>query len=125
MLSVFGIDAVQLQVSGSFAELHVDPAMRVAFAEIIADSRLVNKMKVAPLIMLPLMGVTLEISSGVPAFGKQLQQRGPVTHAFDRPHAAVGIRVEVTKDKSRLIRALVELSGEPVQLFVSRGSSSP
>ena len=95
MLRVFGIDAVQFQVCRCFTELHVEPAMCMAFPEIVADGRLVNEMKMAQLIMLPLMGVTVEIGSGVFPFGKQFQQSGPVAHAIDGTHAPIGIGVEV------------------------------
>ena len=95
MLRVFGINAVQLKVSGGFTELHVEPAMCMAFPEIVADGRLVNEVKMALLIMLPLMGMTVEIGSGVFPFGKQFQQSGPVAHAIDGTHAPIGIGVEV------------------------------
>ena len=70
---MFAVDAVQLQVSGHFSELHIDPAMRMAFAEIVADCRLVNEMEMGPSIVLPLMGVTIEISPGMLSFGKEFQ----------------------------------------------------
>ena len=75
VLRVFTLEAVQLQISGSFSELHIDPAMRMAFPEIVADCRLVNEMKMIPSIMLPLMRVPIKIGLGVLSFGKYSQQR--------------------------------------------------
>ena len=88
--------------------------MRMAFAKIVTDCRLVNEMEMVPSIMLPLMRVTIEIGPGMFSFGKKFQQRRPITHALDGTHAAVGIRVEVTKDEGWLIRSFIELLGEPV-----------
>ena len=119
VLCVFSVDAVQLQVSESFSEFHIDPAMGKAFSEIVADCRLVNEMEMIPLIMLPLMRVTIEIGLGMLSFGKKFQQGRSITHALDGTHAAVVIRVVVTKDEGWLIRSFVELFGDPVQLFVS------
>ena len=98
VLLVFAIDAVQFQVSRCFSELHIDPAMSMAFSEIVADCRLVNEIEMVPSIMLPLVRVAIYIGPGMLSFGKQSQQRRPIAHARDGTHAAVGIRVEVTKD---------------------------
>jgi len=73
--------------------------MRMAFSEIVADCRLVNEMEMVQSIMLPLMRVTIEIGLGMLSFGKKFQQRRSITHALDGTHAAVVIRVVVTKDK--------------------------
>ena len=61
VLLVFAVDAVQLELSGCFSELHIDPAMRMAFSKIVTDGRLVNEMEMVPSIVLPLMRVTIEI----------------------------------------------------------------
>ena len=74
MLLVFSVDAVQLQVSGRFSKLHVDPTMGMAFAKIVTDRRLVDEMKVVALIMLPFMRMAVKIGPGVLSFGEQLQQ---------------------------------------------------
>ena len=73
MLLVFVINTVQLQLGGCFSELHVDPAMGMAFAKVIADCGLVDQMKVIHLVMLPLMGVAIKISSGMLTLGKNFQ----------------------------------------------------
>ena len=57
VLRVFAIDAVQLQVSGRFGELHIAPAMCMALPEIVADCGLVNQRKMVPSVLLPLMRV--------------------------------------------------------------------
>ena len=69
-------------------------------------------------IMLPLMCVAIEIGSSIFSFGKELQKRRPITHAIDRAHAAVGIRIEMAKNERGLIDSRVELLSEPIQLFV-------
>ena len=94
----------------------------MSFPKIVTDCRLVDEIEMVPSIMLPLMRVAIEIGPGMLSSGKKFQQRRPVTHARDGAHAAVGIRVVVTKDKGWLIRSFVELFGKPVQLFVSQGS---
>ena len=96
--------------------------MRMAFSKIVADCRLVNEMEMVPSIMLPLMRVTIEIGLGMFSCGKKFQQRRAITHARDGAHAAVGIRVVVSKDKGWLIRLFVELFGQPVQLLISQNS---
>ena len=65
MLRVFSVEAVQFEVGGSFRELHIDPAMRMAFSEIVADCRLVNEMEIVQSIILPLMRVSIEIGLGM------------------------------------------------------------
>ena len=70
MLLMLGVDALQLELSSCFTELHIDPAMRMAFAKIVADGWLVNEMEMLPSIILPLMGVAIEIASGMFSFGK-------------------------------------------------------
>ena len=70
---VLRVDAVQLEVSGRFSERHIDPAMRMAFAKIVADCGLVDEMEMVELIILPLMRVTIKISLGMFSFGKQFQ----------------------------------------------------
>ena len=72
-LRVFGVDAVQLQVSGYFSELQIDPAMRMAFSEIVTDCRLVDEMEMVPSIILPLMRVAIDIGPGMLSFGKNSQ----------------------------------------------------
>ncbi len=67
--------------------------MRMAFSEIVTDCRLVDEMEMVTLIMLPLMRVAIDIGPGMLSFGKQFQQRCPITHARDGTHTAVGIRV--------------------------------
>ena len=39
VLFVFAINAVQLELSGCFSELHIDPAMRMAFTKIVTYGR--------------------------------------------------------------------------------------
>lgn len=70
MLLMLGVDALQLELSSCFTELHVDPAMGMAFAKIVADGWLVNKMEMLTSIILPLMGMTIKIASGMFSFGK-------------------------------------------------------
>ena len=70
MLRVLGVDAVQFQVSGFFSELHVDPAVGMAFAKIVADRWLVNEMEVVALIVLPFMRVAVKIGTGMLSFGE-------------------------------------------------------
>ena len=69
MLLMLGVGALQLELSSGFSELHVDPALGMACAKIIADGWLVNKMEMIPLIILPLMGVAIEIASGMLSLG--------------------------------------------------------
>ena len=78
--------------------------MRMAFAKIVADGRLVNEVEMVPLIMLPLMGVAIEIGLGMFSFGKKFQQGCPITHALNGAHAAVGVCVtpQPKSDKTRL-----------------------
>ena len=124
VLLVFGVDAVQLQVGGLFGQLHVNPAVGMAFAEIVADCRLADEMEMVPSVILPLVSVTVEIGPGMLAFAKQIQERRPVTHALDGAHAAIGGRVEVAKDQGWLVHSFVKLLGPPVQLFFSQDSLS-
>ena len=70
MLLMLGVDALQLELSSCFTELHVDPAMGMAFAKIVADGWLVNEMEMIPLIILPLMGVAIEIGPCMLVCGK-------------------------------------------------------
>lgn len=70
MLLMLGVDALQLELSSCFTELHVDPAMGMAFAKIIADGWLVNKMEMVTSSILPLMGMAIEIASGMLSLGK-------------------------------------------------------
>ena len=65
MLLVFSVDAVQFQAGGLFSQLHVKPAMGMAFAKIVADRRLVNEMEAVALIMLPFVRVTIKVGSGM------------------------------------------------------------
>ena len=81
-------------------------------------------MEMVPLIVLPFMGVPIDIGSGMLAFVKKFQQRRPVTHALIRANASVWMRIVVTKNEGRFIRSFVELLGEPVQLVISQGSLS-
>ena len=61
-------------------------------------------------IMLPLMCVAIEIGSSIFSFGKEFQKRRPITHAIDRTHAAVGIRIEMAKNElSTLITLVLKL----------------
>lgn len=75
LLLVFWINTMQFQVSRFFGELHIDPTMGMAFTEIVADCRLVDKMKMIPLILLPFMRVAIEIGLCMLSFGKHFQQR--------------------------------------------------
>ena len=77
-----------------------------------------------PLIVLPFMGVPIDIGPGMLSFGKNFQQRRPVTHALNRTHPSVWIRIVVTKNEGRFIHLFIELLGEPVQLVISQGSLS-
>ena len=70
VLFVFRVHAAQFQVSGPFSELHVDPAMGMAFAKIVTDRRLIDEMKMAPLIMLPFVRVAVKIGPGMLSFGE-------------------------------------------------------
>ena len=56
---------MQFQVSRSFGELHINPAMGMAFAEIVADRWLVDEMNMAKLIMLPFVRVAVKIGPGM------------------------------------------------------------
>ena len=73
VLWMVAIDAVQFQISGHCSELHIDPTMCVAFPKIITDRWLVDELEMVPLIMLPLVGMTIEISFGMLAFGEHFQ----------------------------------------------------
>ncbi len=92
--------------------------MCMAFSKIVTDGRLIHEMEMAASIMLPLMCVAIEIGSSIFSFGKEFQKRCTITHAIDRTHAAVGIRIEMAKNERGLIDSRVELLGEPTQLFV-------
>ncbi len=92
--------------------------MCMAFSKIVTDGRLIHEMEMAASIMLPLMCVAIEIGSSIFSFGKEFQKRCTITHAIDRTHAAVGIRIEMAKNERGLIDSRVELLGEPIQLFV-------
>ena len=70
VLPVLGVYAVQIQVSGPFIQLHIDPTMGMAFAKIVADRRLVDEMKMAPLIMLPFVRVAVKIGPSMLSFGE-------------------------------------------------------
>ena len=114
MLLVLVVNTVQLQLGGCFSELHVDPAMGMAYAKVIADCGLIDQMKVIHLVMLPLMGVALEISLGMLTPGEEFQQSRSITHAFDGAYTPVGIRIEMAKHEGGFISSLVEFLGEPV-----------
>ena len=92
--------------------------MCMAFSKIVTDGRLIHEMEMVASIMLPLMCVAIEIGSSIFSFGKEFQKRCTITHAIDRTHAAVGIRIEMAKNERGLIDSRVELLGEPIQLFV-------
>ena len=92
--------------------------MCMAFSKIVTDGRLIHEMEMAASIMLPLMCVAIKIGSSIISFGKEFQKRCTITHAIDRTHAAVGIRIEMAKNERGLIDSRVELLGEPIQLFV-------
>ena len=92
--------------------------MCMAFSKIVTDGRLIHEMEMVASIMLPLMCVAIEIGSSIFSFGKEFQKRCTITHAIDRTHAAVGIRIEMAKNERGLIESRVELLGEPIQLFV-------
>ena len=92
--------------------------MCMAFSKIVTDGRLIHEMEMAASIMLPLMCVAIEIGSSIFSFGKEFQKRCTITHAIDRTHAAVGIRIEMAKNERGLIDSRVELLSEPIQLFV-------
>ena len=92
--------------------------MCMAFSKIVTDGRLIHEMEMAASIMLPLMCVAIEIGSSIFSFGKEFQKRCTITHAIDRTHAAVGIRIEMAKNERGLIDSCLELLGEPIQLFV-------
>jgi hypothetical protein len=68
VLLVFGVDAAQLQVGGLFGQLHVNPAVGMAFAEIVTHGRLVDEMELIALIMLPFVRVTIKVGSGMLSF---------------------------------------------------------
>ena len=70
MLRVFFIEAMQRQLSGSFFEFHVNPAVGMTFPEIVADCRLVNELEVALSIILPFMSMTEEIGLRMLSFSK-------------------------------------------------------
>ena len=67
---MLGVDAAQFQVGGLFGQLHVNPAVGMAFAKIVADGRLVDKMEVVASIMLPFVRVTIKVGSGMLSFGE-------------------------------------------------------
>ena len=92
--------------------------MCMAFSKIVTDGRLIHEMEMAASIMLPLMCVAIEIGSSILSVGKEFQKRRTSTHAIDRTHAAVGIRIEMAKNERGLIASRVELLCEPIQLFV-------
>ena len=73
MLGMHWVNTLQLQVRGSFGELHIDPAMCMVFSKVVADGRLANEMEMVPLIMLPLMCVAIDVALGMLSFGKQFQ----------------------------------------------------
>ena len=70
VLLVFRVDAAQFQVSGLLSQLHVDPTMGMAFAKIVTDRRLIDEMKMAPLIMLPFVRVAVKIGPGMLSLGE-------------------------------------------------------
>ena len=92
--------------------------MCMAFSKIVTDGRLIHEMEMVASLMLPLMCVAIEIGSSIFSFGKEFQKRCTITHAIDRTHAAVGIRIEMAKNERGLIESRGELLGEPIQLFV-------
>lgn len=55
--------------------------MGKAFSEIVADCRLVNEMEMIPLIMLPLIRVTIEIGLGMLSCSKKFQKGRSITGA--------------------------------------------
>ena len=81
-------------------------------------------MEMVPLIVLPLMGVPIDIGSGMLFFGKNFQQRRTVAHALIGANASVWIRIVVTENEGGLIRSFVELLRKPVQLLISKSSLS-
>ena len=98
-MRVFAVDAAQLQISGCVRELHIEPAMGMAFAKVVADGGLVDQMKVIHLVMLPLMRVAIEISSGILSLGEKFQQCRAITHPPDGAHASVGVGIEMAKNE--------------------------
>ena len=113
MLLVLAVNTVQLQLGRCFSELHVEPAMGMAFAKVIADCGLIDQMKVIHLVILPLMCVAIEISLGMLSAGEEFQQSRSITHAFNGAYTPVGIRIEMAKNEGWLVGSSVELFGEP------------
>ena len=71
MLLVLAVDAVQLQISGHFSELQIDPAMRMAFPKIVTDRWLPNDMEMLLVFaVLPFMGVPVNVCSNMLSLGE-------------------------------------------------------
>ena len=66
MLPVFWINTMQFQVSRSFGELHIHPAMGMAFPKVVTDRWLSNDMEMLLVFaVLPFMGVTVNVCSSM------------------------------------------------------------
>jgi len=70
ILLMLRIDTMQLQVSRSFGELHINPAMGMSFLKIVTDRWLSNDMEMLVLAFLPFMGVAMDIRLGMLSPGK-------------------------------------------------------
>jgi hypothetical protein len=68
---MLGIDAVQLQESGLFGELHINPTMGMTFSKIVTDRWLSNYLDKALFAMLPIMGVSVYEGFCVLSLSKQ------------------------------------------------------
>ena len=66
---MLGVDAAQLQVGGLFGQLHVKPAMGMAFAKIVAYGRLVNELEMVAFILLPFVRMAVKVGPGMLSFG--------------------------------------------------------
>ena len=81
VLLMFGIDAVQLQESGLFGQLHIHPTMGMALSKIITDRWLTNYLNSALFGMLPIMGVSMYVGFYVLSLVKQFKKSTPFRHS--------------------------------------------
>ena len=60
-----GHNCAQLNIGGSFPQLHINPSVGMAFPKVIANSRLANNVNMSLLCMLPLMGVAMNVGTNM------------------------------------------------------------
>ena len=117
---MLGIDALQLQIGEDFRKFHIEPSMGMSFPKIVANRRLTDEVQMLFSGMLPLMRMTIKISSDMFSLGKRFQQIGSVPQTSDRTNATIGSHIVVPENKGGLVRALVEFLSDPAQLSLSK-----